>query len=652
VALIFVGRRRLRNTLRSFALTFFVGALLLYAVQLARSASDTIDVSELRPGMKGHGLSVFRGTQPERFDVEVIDVLHDFRPDQDLILVRTHHPILEKALVVGGMSGSPIWIEGKLAGAYAYGWIFGKEPVVGVTPIANMLSEITRPVDPRIWRALGATPSAVARPRAQGARERGAIGPVLRSPRLAGLPAYRGQEPIDGLSRLRQYAALRGISQTPEATVGTLGMGQLQRTSTPLMLAGVSDSVARVLDRELEPFGLVALQAGAGGRSPRAAAPARAARYEDGGAIGVELMRGDIEMTAIGTVTRVLGDRLVAFGHPMMNAGQPAFPTCTARIVHVFASERRSFKIGEADAPLGTLIQDRQAAIVIDTGLKPETVPVRVNVRGVPLIQRNQWNVEVASHRMMTPLLTFSALANALSVSAAEEADVTFEATTRVAVAGHGVIETRDAGFTPSGLGNPLALIQMRMFQVLDAAYGNPFEHARVERIDIDLDVHFERNVMVILDALVPSSEVDPGKDVNVYLTTQRFGFPEEVRRIPVRVPASAAGQKIEISFEPGNRVQLERPDPTSLDQIFEIVKMGYPATSLVVSTKLPNQGLSLRGQVVRGLPGSALDSLQLAGDSSRPVPFATQLRSELPLGHVVDGSARVSLDVRPEPLR
>ena len=93
---------------------------------LARGAGGTIAVADIKPGMKGYGLTVFRGTQPERFDVEVIDVLHNFRPDQDLILVRTHHPILEKALVVGGMSGSPIYFEGKLAGAYAYGWMFGK----------------------------------------------------------------------------------------------------------------------------------------------------------------------------------------------------------------------------------------------------------------------------------------------------------------------------------------------------------------------------------------------------------------------------------------------------------------------------------------------------------------------------------------------
>jgi hypothetical protein len=321
-------------------------------------------------------------------------------------------------------------------------------------------------------------------------------------------------------------------------------------------------------------------------------------------------------------------------------------------VVHVFASDRRSFKIAEAVTPLGTLVHDRQAAIVVDTSLRAETVPVELRVNGVPLVQRNQWKVEVASHRMLTPLLTYTAIANALSVSAAEEADVTFSARSRVHVQGHGVIETRDTGYTAGGAGSPQALLTLRLFQVMEAAYGNPFEQARIERVDIDLDVRFERDVISIVEALVPSVEVDPGSVVNVYVTLQRFGQPEEVRRVPVPIPHSAAGQKIEIGFDPGDRVQLERPDPQNLAQIFEIVRMGYPSTSMVISTKLPNQGLSLRGQVVRGLPASALDTLQLSGDSRRPVPFATQTRSELPLGHVVDGSARVNLEVRPEPLR
>jgi hypothetical protein len=164
--------------------------------------------------------------------------------------------------------------------------------------------------------------------------------------------------------------------------------------------------------------------------------------------------------------------------------------------------------------------------------------------------------------------------------------------------------------------------------------------------------VRFARDVVTVLDALVPSTEVDPDSDVNVYVTLQRFGQPEEVRIVPVHVPESAAGEKIEIAFEPGNQVQLELPEPTNLDQILDNVRAGFPATSLVVSTKLPSQGMRLRGHVVRGLPGSALDMLQLAGDSARTPPFATQTRTELPMKDVVAGSARVTLEVRREPLR
>ena len=254
--------------------------------------------------------------------------------------------------------------------------------------------------------------------------------------------------------------------------------------------------------------------------------------------------------------------------------------------------------------------------------------------------------------RMLTPMLTMASAFNALSVTAAETSDMVFTARTKVKVEGHGTIELLDYGYAPLGFGNPVPLTQLRVFDVLDAAYGNPFEEARVEQVEIDLDVRFERGVITVLDALVPSTEVDPGRDTNVYLTLQRFGQPEEVQIIKVFVPESAAGEKVEIAFEPGNIVQLERPEPKDLAQIFDNVRMGYPATSLVVSTKLPTQGLRLRGHVVSALPGSAFDMLQLQGDSARPGVFATQKRVELPMKHVVLGSARVTLDVRREPLR
>ena len=148
----------------------------------------------------------------------------------------------------------------------------------------------------------------------------------------------------------------------------------IERVATPLMLGGFDESIASMLGAELAPLGLTALQGG-GGQATTNATPS----FVDGGAIGVQLIRGDVSATAIGTVTHVgPGNRLVAFGHPMMNGGEVGLPTATARVLHVLASAARSFKIAEALTPYGTLVHDRQSAIVVDTNATPETVPVQI----------------------------------------------------------------------------------------------------------------------------------------------------------------------------------------------------------------------------------------------------------------------------------
>src|ERR1700712_4772791 len=128
------------------ALACLGGVMLFASAGFTQAAPHTMPISEIRPGMRGYGLSVFSGTTPERFDVEVIDVLKNFRPDQDLVLIKTPHPLLDHAGSVAGMSGSPVYLDDRLIGAYAYGWAFGKDPIAGVTPIVNMLRELDRPL--------------------------------------------------------------------------------------------------------------------------------------------------------------------------------------------------------------------------------------------------------------------------------------------------------------------------------------------------------------------------------------------------------------------------------------------------------------------------------------------------------------------------
>lgn len=611
-------------------------SILVAAVAVGQAGrSTTIGVDEIRPGMRGYGLTVFRGTTPERFDVEVIDVLHNFRPDMDLILVRTDHPILDHASTVAGMSGSPIYLDGRLAGAYAYGWPFGKDPVAGVTPIASMLHEMRRPVRPTSFPGAEALPGA-RRPVARSA-------PLGPTPRLAGLPHYRGgsSEPWSALDSLQAHGAASGQLQRVTDPRG------MQRASTPLMLGGFTDRAANQLGDLLEPFGFVPLQAGGG-----ASETGPADRFVDGGAIGVQLIRGDVSATAVGTITHVGRRRLVAFGHPMMNAGEVGLPTSTARVLHILASESRSFKIAEALAPRGTLVHDRQSSIVVDTELEAQTVPVTLRIHGIDGAPREEWRMEVVSHRVLTPILAFAAIANAVEATASDQTDVIFTADMKVDLEGHGVVELTDRGYMGNGPNDARTLSQLRMFELMEIAYGNPFEESRVRSAEIDLRVRFARDVYEIVEASVAGREVDPGSTVNVNVVTRRFGEARQTRVVPVRIPTHAAGEEIELLIEPGNDVELEEPEAHDMDDMVRNVRRRQPATSLVVSTKMPTRGLRFEGHVVTDLPPSALDALQLVNDSGRGRPFVTHDRQVVDVGEVLDGSARIRLQVRETPRR
>lgn len=606
-------------------------ALTLTSALALSQVRPYMDVAEIRPGMQGYGLTVFRGHTPERFAVSVIDVLHQFRPGQDLVLIRTDHPQLDKAVTVAGMSGSPIYLNDRLIGAYAYGWTFGKEPIAGVTPISNMLAELARPIDPQIWKVLGTMPTqlAPAPPKPPKRAQRSHGGTVF-----AGLDARRKELDLD---------------RPPEQSTR---FGLPLPAATPLLLSGLGPQTTGLLERELAPLGLVPVQGSASGAGPAASAAAPSGPFVDGGSIGVQLARGDISMMAVGTVTHVQGQRLIGFGHPMLNAGQVALPTCNARVVHILSSQMRSFKLAEPAGPLGVLVQDRQAAIVVDQTMRADLVPVRVKVHGLQGAPRDEWNIEVATHRMLTPGLVLAMIGNALEATAIDRTDSVLSIESQVAIAGHGTLKTSDVVFTSAGAADSGALSRLRVFAAMSAAYGNPFETTRATRVQVDMHVRHERDVLSIVDAQLPSDEVDPDTTVQLSVTLRRFDESEQQRVIPVHIPKSAAGETLELIIEPGDEVSLEHPKPSSLDDILHALRDSYSGMSLVVSTKLPEHGVKLRGHLVRSLPDSMLDTFQPANQSDRGSLFSIYQRKEIPLGHAVTGSARLKLQVRDEPLR
>jgi len=595
------------------------------ATAVATERIPMMSVADVRPGMRGYGLTVFRGTEPERFDVEVIDVVHRFRPDQDLVLIRTPHPVLDQVHIVAGMSGSPVYLEGKLLGAYAYGWPFGNEPVAGVTPIENMLTEMRRPTRPDSF--FGSRVASVL-PR------RGAPRSIAE-----GLPfGFDGGVLPDAFTAIR--ALRERIAPRPSSA-----SGGLVPASTPLSVGGLPDDVVAMLDRELSPLGLEPVQAGGAGRGVDPSAPTG---YVDGGAIAVQIVRGDISMSAIGTVTYVdSSGRLVAFGHPMLEQGELGLPVAIGRISHVMSSVQRSFKIGEAVRPLGSLIHDRQSAIVIDAHRQPATIPVTIRIRGIEGAPRTEWNVEVASHRAMTPVLTLAAIQAALKSTSADQTDVAFKAHTEMQIAGYGTIELDDEGATTAGA-SATPLSSLRAFSLFEVVYGNPFVESRIERVTFDIEFQFGRTVLTLIDARVPDSEVEPGDRVPVILTFRRFGQPDRIETVYLDVPERLAGQTIRFELKPASSIPRPVGRAESFAALIDYVRDAHPATELGVTVDLPGRSLAFPGTLAEDLPPSAIDALMLARATEGSSPYAVQSVSYVPMGAVIAGSTSVELRVAP----
>ena len=569
--------------------------------------------------MRGYGLTVFQGTEPERFDVEVIGVLHNFLPRQDIILIRCSHPTLEHSGIVGGMSGSPIYLEGKLAGALAYGWRFAKDPVAGVTPIQYMLAELERPLRGMPRGLMGAP---LAR---NGAFGRGEA------------PAMAGRRWSDVFAPPDRYFG----RFDPET--------ELSPAVTPFFLSGLSRRARSALGELLDPYGLVPLQSGGSGGRTTKRAPTRGGPnpYVPGAGIGVQLMRGDIDGTGIGTITHVIGNRFLAFGHPMFNTGEQYFPVTTTRIHMFLASVQRSFKIGEPVEEVGSLTQDRQSCIAGDVTKRARMIPLKIHMTNRTQHREDTFQVEIAQHRFLTPALTFGATFDAISEGLNDEADAVLKVRGRVAVRDRGTVELIDHAFTQAGAADPGALLQARLFTAVGRILVNPFEEAAIDRIDLEVDVRYERNVSDIRSVYVTSDELEPGERINLYVVLRPLGGADEVRTFPITVPLEAAGRPLEIQVSSGSRVSPERAEPQNLRQLLDDLAIGYPATSIIVALKMPSQGVTLPGHVVRALPPSAVDTLRPAASSENGTAFATINRNEIPMDRIIRGQETLRVTVR-----
>jgi hypothetical protein len=590
---------------RCASITAGACAVLLALAAGPARAIPLLASSDVQAGMTGYGLSVFKGTKIERFSVSVIGVMRNAFPKMDMILIRCSGANLEHSGIVAGMSGSPIYLtvdgQDRLIGALAYGWMFSKDPIAGVTPIHAMLDEAKRPLRESLVAGTSSTP-------------RGDIAGNV------------GPEPPAQLQTLLSHP-------------------QLKAAMTPLFVSGGVGPLLKMMAPTFEAWNFVPMQGG-GAASPEAVRASEGVRLEPGSAIGVSLMRGDLEMLGVGTVTYRDGDTVLAFGHPMMGIGELRFPVTTAYVQHTFAGLARSFKMAGKLATVGTLVQDRRPTIVAKVGPAVPMIPLRVVVRNPMAKRQDVFQMEMVHHREFTPMLALLGMLNSVMTAASDNADVSFRTSVKVKLPGRAPIELRDHVYSPSGLLGG-GLFASPVFWALRNLYTNPFEEVRAESVEYEIDLLFKRDLARIEAVELATDALRPGQKAKALLRLRPYLGKPYAQPIEIDVPESAAGSEIVLQFAGGPTAPIDVAPPDGFDDVVRNLGARHPSKSIVVSMQTPTQSFKFRGQNLTDLPRSAIEALSPQNAVGRGLVTGGLLQTVVPAQHVIVGQQAVRVRVK-----
>jgi hypothetical protein len=600
----------------------FVVALALVAaavVSFTAEAAERMALGDVQKGMKGYGLTVFEGSTIEKFDVEILGVLHNIGPDQNLILARVDHPVVARAGILAGMSGSPIFINGKVIGALAYAWQFAKEPVAGITPIEEMM-KISRATTPP-----GASPAGA-------------------TPRMSGvelLSAMAKNDPAASFDKL--IKGMIGTSATP--------LGGARRIAMPMSVSSFSAETIQRFSPYLEQLGFVAVPAGTTSTAT-ATASATKATFAPGDAVGAVLLNGDFNVAASGTVTYIDGDHVYAFGHPFLDMGEINFPMATSDVVTVMPSVASSFKFSNTGPIVGVLQQDRAAGIMGTLGAKPDLIPVEVTVNGSGPDQTYRVNVVRHSHLspLMLAMVADSVVANAQR--AAGERTVRMEG------------EIKLKGFAPIHLREGWAGQQARQsipqYLAIVAGYlmSNEFRPTEIESVKIRLRHDDDLKIAKLMEASLVTPEkghISPGDTVRVRTVLKPFRGEPFVEMFDVRIPDDQPSGSAYLLVGSGSVMNaidftLVPPDPRTLEQVLGVIERLRPSTDLTVGLYSTGEGAVTSGVYLPNLPPSmrAVVAADTSNGAQAAVKYHPSGQSARSLEYIVDGALKIDLDVQP----
>lgn len=603
----------------------------LSSTGFAQGGSKFMSVDEIRPGMKGIGRTVFQGTAIEEFSVEILGVLkNSVAPKQDMILSRLSGGPLEKTGVIAGMSGSPVYIDGRLIGAVAFAFPFAKDPIAGIQPIGQMLNLLD--VKPSASNQAAQSPSNV-------------------------VPSLSPGEFVSDL--IRQAAAGRPLHELllpqgmTNSVMGTASGSSLMHIQTPVMLSGVTQAAIQQFMPFFTAFGITPVQAG-GGSPTAVSAAAQNQKLEPGSSVNIEMIRGDLNYTANGTVTYVDGDKVYAFGHPNMGSGSIDLPMSQGYVLTVLPNLQNSFKLAAPMNVVGAFKQDRNTGIGGLVGSQSKMIPVTLALTSSSSVV-NRYNFEIANDRFLTPLLMNFSIFNSITASERALGEMTLSVAGKINLKGNDPINISNI-FT--GDMNGPAMASIAAIAPVQYLMTTGYDGGVIESINLEI-VSTERKAAATLEAIsVDRSEVRPGETINLTAFLRGTSGISFVERYPVQIPAGLLSGSIQLMVGDGTTVtggELRRGPagaPKDLSQIVKELNKLRKNDRLYIKLTTNEPGVMIGGEELPSLPPSMAAVLNPNRSSNRGVSSisgSTVREYELPQSkYVIQGQRSLTLTVLP----
>ena len=563
-------------------------------------------VDEVRPGMKGVAYTVFQGTQPEAMEVEILGVLKDVNgPKSSIVLVRLRGEKPEYNGVVAGMSGSPVYVDGKLLGALAFRiGQFSKEPIAGVTPIADMLeiSELdhSRPAD--------------AQPASTKARAEASRTSVPGD--AAGLEQYRDfLTPID----------------------------------TPIVFSGFSEETLQRFAPQFAAAGITPVS-GIGSADPNAHDPGP---LVPGSAVSAVLIEGDMNVAATCTVTYVDPQRLLACGHPLLQFGMVDLPMTKAEVVATLASPLNSFKIVNTTEAVGSFVQDRHTGILGRFGKTPEMIPVTLTVRGGS--KSKQFHYQVLNNAKLTPVAVVATVFNSLQGVNEYGEEITYRMQGTIKVQGFPDVTLRNM-FAPLESNTPTAaLVALSLGDRFGRIFDNPYATPGITGVDLNFELSRERRWARLESARTDVTEARPGDDIVIESVLRPYRGERIVRQIPIKVPTSTPKGTLRILVSDGDTLDRMRRIVPALSRKMDLastiamLNKEHSNTGLYVSLLEANPQAMVEDKVMPALPLSVMNVMEgMRGTQDMVVSGESAVNeASAPMDYVVSGAQVISVTIK-----